>query len=212
MKQVLKNDTSNLPVIGISGKIGSGKDIFAERFALKSPILVQKHAFADKVREIIELLTGEKMTRVYEKNKPFFNEVYSYTQEQKNIYLSAWNKTIGECLQLIGTDLFRDHFDPDTWVKTLFETIIPEVKSLNQIPLITDVRFPNEADEILSRGGIVVRLFGDPVDIRKNSKRDLNHISETALDNYDKFTYVFESINFKILDENIKKVIKDLVV
>ncbi len=104
-----------------------------------------------------------------------------------------WNKTIGECLQTIGTELFRDRFDSDTWVKSLLYATAPGCIEKNHIMLIPDVRFPNEADAILERGGIVVRLEGDPLGIRKKSKRDLNHISETALDNYTKFTKLIKN-------------------
>lgn len=197
-------------IIGISGKIGSGKDTFAEKFALMSKTPCQRHAFADKVREMVELLTGYKMGKIYTQNDPFYNEVYSYSQSIKNVYVPLWDKTIGECLQMLGTDALRKGFDENTWIKSLFSTVGFETIKMGHHLLIPDVRFPNEADEILERGGIVIRLFGDPMDIRKNSKRNLNHLSETALDNYHKFTYVFESTDFTSLEKNIIKVIENL--
>ena len=48
---------------------------------------VEKHCFADHVRTITESLVGYKMTLTHEKNKPFYNEIYNYTQKDKNIYL-----------------------------------------------------------------------------------------------------------------------------
>ena len=180
----------NTKIIGISGTLGSGKGTFAELFAELSQTFVEKHAFADKVREVTETLTGYKRKIVNQAGQPFFNTIYNYTQDDKNFFLPSWNKTVGECLQKIGTEALRENFDYDVWVKCLFETVGKECLEKGHILCIDDVRFPNEADYVISQGGIVVRLEGDPLDIRKNSKRDLNHISETALNDYTKFSKV----------------------
>jgi hypothetical protein len=52
--------------------------------------------------------------------------------------------------------------------------------------IIHDVRFIKEADEILKRGGILIRL-------NKEGISSNTHISETELDNYDKFTHVYNN-------------------
>jgi hypothetical protein len=182
-----------IQIIGVSGHIGSGKDAFAEILATISNVPVERHAFADKVRDVTELMVGYKMSLTHPSGYPFYNDVYNYTQDGKNVYLPLWNKTIGQCLQLIGTELFRDNFDSDTWVKALFSTTGKKCVENGHILIIPDVRFPNEADAILERGGIVIRLEGDPLGIRKKSKRDLNHISETALDSYKKFTKIIKN-------------------
>jgi hypothetical protein len=145
--------------------------------------------------------------------QPFYNPVYNYTQDDKNVYIPMWNKTIGECLQLIGTELFREHFDNDTWVKALFSTKGKECIERNHILVVPDLRFINEADAILEKGGIIIRLEGDPLDIRKNSKRNLNHISETALDDYQKFTKVVknEVADLEIFKTKVKEVIDEFV-
>jgi len=162
-------------------------------FAKISNIPVERHAFADKVRDVAELMVGYKMQLAHPAGQPFFNAVYNYTQDDKNVYLPLWDKTIGQCLQLIGTELFRNNFDTDTWVKALFSTTGKECIERGNLLIISDVRFPNEADSILERGGILIRLEGDPLSIRANSKRDLNHPSEIALDNYTKFTRVIQN-------------------
>ena len=67
------NKLKNIGIIGISGKIGSGKDSFAEIFATLSPIKVERHAFADNVKKITEQLVGHPMSVTHELNKPFAN-------------------------------------------------------------------------------------------------------------------------------------------
>ena len=53
--------------------------------------------------------------------------------------------------------------------------------------VISDVRFLNEAESIRKRGGILIRLEGDPTGIRAKDTRDPNHESEIQLDDYEHF-------------------------
>lgn len=74
--------------------------------------------------------------------------------------------TFRDWLQLIGTDGMRNNIHPDIWVKSLFADYQPEViqqleDGLHEIYpkwIISDVRFPNEAEAIKERGGIVLRV------------------------------------------------------
>lgn len=198
--------SKKIRIIGVSGKIGSGKDTFAELLAKQLPNRVERCALADNLRLITEIITGVKMTLTHKKGQPFYNEVYNYTQEQKNIYLPQYNKTIGESLQKIGTELFRDTFDKDIWVKSLFNDELYKKLEDGRIIVIPDVRFVNEADYILSQGGYLIRLEGDPLKVRENSTRDLNHVSEINLDGYKDFTKVIyndkgiEDLNQKVCE------------
>lgn len=75
-----------------------------------------------------------------------------------------------------GTD-YRRAQDPDYWVKRLLETLEREQPD---IALITDVRFPNEADAIHAAGGYLVQVV-------RTTKPDVivpEHDSEKALDGY----------------------------
>lgn len=153
-------------IIGISGKIGSGKTTVAELILAKDKRFESK-SFVFKLKKIVALLTGSS----YEDN---------ITQEGKNKG-SIFGKTLGELQQIIGTNVMRDNFDKDVWVKALFADYNPD----KSFWIISDVRFKNEADYIKQMGGIIVRIEGDPAGVRANSKRDHTHPSETELDNYD---------------------------
>lgn len=79
-------------------------------------------------------------------------------------------------LQLIGTDLFRNKFHPNTWTTALFadyndfnvykHNTIPDIENLDKGKLITkqsqwlisDVRFPNEIKAIKDRNGILIKV------------------------------------------------------
>jgi nucleoside-triphosphatase THEP1 len=125
-------------IIGISGKIGSGKDTFAELLAEQLQGKVERHALADKLRIITEIVSGIRMTTTHEVNKPFCNEIRNYTQDQKNILIKQFNKTIGETLQLVGTDLFRDNYDTDIWVKSFFNEELEEKLNEGKIIIVPE--------------------------------------------------------------------------
>lgn len=168
-------------ILGISGRIGSGKTTFSNE--LKSQLetkgyKVEERNFADKLKKICYELTG----------------YYGYTQEEKNIFLPIWQKNVGEILQQLGTEVMRDHFDKNVWVKATISNLKDDTHYI-----IGDVRFLNEVDAIKKMGGIVIRLEGDPAQVRINSQRNPNHSSETSLDSYLDFDEVF--INSKTLTE-----------
>lgn len=198
-------------LLGVSGKIGSGKDTFAELLAYELPNMIERHAMADNLRLITEIITGVKMSVTHEMGKPFINKICNYTQEQKNIFLPKFNKTIGESLQLIGTDLLRDNYDTDIWCKAFFNDVINEKIKDGKIIIVPDVRFLNEANYIKLNGGYLIRLVGDPSNIRKHSLRDLEHISETQLDDYNGFQKViYNDKDIESLRKNVKDLIKEL--
>lgn len=186
-----------------------GKDTFAELLAEQLEGKVERHALADKLRLITEIVSGIKMSTTHKINKPFCNEIRNYTQDQKNIVIKQFNKTIGETLQLVGTDLFRDNYDTDIWVKSFFNEELYEKLNEGKIIIVPDVRFVNEADYIIQEGGYLIRLEGDPIGVRENSLRDLNHISETDLDDYTNFSKII--YNDKKDIESLKKVVNDLI-
>lgn len=84
-------------------------------------------------------------------------------------------------LQWWGTE-FRRAQDQNYWVNKLFASI----PSNTDIALISDVRFPNEADGIVSRGGYNVNVQRLRVDgsVYYSTDRPVDHPSETALDSY----------------------------
>lgn len=174
-------------IIGISGKIGSGKDTFADfLIELLQNKEVERRFFASKLKEIHGVLTG----------KP------GYTQEEKNEMLEEYGFTVGEGLQKIGDGL-RELYHPMVWVKSCFKGLEPWV-----IAVVTDVRYPNETDYIKEQGGILIRLNGDPAKVNENSKRDRNHSSEIALDDYKGFDAVYENVGTL---EDLKHFAKEIV-
>ncbi len=185
-------------VIGISGKIGSGKDTLANRFIKAyyktSGIKFKNKKFGYKVKKLVSELTGLSMRVMLSRNG-------------KLIYLEEWGMTVGELQQKMGTDAVRCNIHDDGWVLSLFSKYNPT----KDFWIISDVRFINEADKIKNMGGVLIRLNGDPKNCRANDKRDMNHRSETELDNYDKWDYIYDNNSpIKLLDNFISKLISEL--
>lgn len=163
-------------IIGISGKIGSGKTYTAKY--IKNKLLqynFEKKSFGYNVKKIVSFLTGIPMTTIL-------------SRKAKSIYLSEWNMTLGEMFQNIGTEALRDNFHSDVWILSMFAKY-----NDNKNWIIDDVRFSNEAKKIKELGGILIRLEGDPKGVRKKDIRKKNHKSETMLDDYQDFDILFNS-------------------
>lgn len=171
-------------LIGISGKMGAGKDTLAQclqQFKTYNRSFEIKK-FASKLKECAYLLTGVRD---------------QWSQEGKQRYLLEWGMTVGEFQQKLGTEAVRDNIHPDAWIIALFSDyqemgFYDEYSNYSVVfPdwIITDVRFPNEADAIKRRGGYLVRINGT----RTKDVRDANHVSETALDSYQGFDYIFDN-------------------
>ena len=165
-------------IIGISGKLYSGKNTFAacllREFDYRG-ITFHLKSFGFKLKKIGAYLT----------NTP---EDLWFTQEGKQQYLNAWGMTIGEFQQKLGTEDMRECIHKDGWVMALMADYDPFCNWI-----VTDVRFLNEAESIKSRGGIIIRIEGDPLGKRHTSTRDINHPSETSLDSYTSFDYIIQN-------------------
>lgn len=202
-------------LIGLSGKIASGKDLTADiiqyiTYCQNSNIQPtyddfdsyiwklnlnnewENRKFADKLKEIVATLIGCTRTMLEDrefKEKELGKEWWYYKLpfESPLITLSEYEKysesqkawctlvklTPRLFMQLIGTECMRNIIHPNTWVNALFAEYDNSKKWI-----VSDARFPNEANRIKELGGIVIR-------INRPGTETSDHESETALDDYD---------------------------
>ena len=112
-------------VIGISGKIGSGKDTLGDYFCNRGFI---KISFARRLKEVVATLTSTTLEE-------------NLSQRGKNSTYGPLGLSLGTLQQKIGI-LLRD-IDDKIWIKILFSELEPDRNYV-----ITDLRFKNEADFI----------------------------------------------------------------
>lgn len=102
-----------------------------------------------------------------------------------------------DIMQLLGTEVGRS-IHPNIWVNAMFANW-----SDQDHWILTDVRFPNEAEAIKSRGGVVIRV--NRQDLLRLGHIDIDeHPSEVALDNYSDFDYIID--NNGDMEQLIKRV------
>lgn len=73
-------------------------------------------------------------------------------------------------LLLMGTEAGRQILGENVWVNTLLDKLAPDKRYV-----IADTRFPNEAEAVTERGGVVIR-------IERPGLPRIDHPSETGLD------------------------------
>ena len=158
-------------IIALSGKLGSGKTTIAKR--LVSEHGFRKISFAGPLKEACRAIFG-------------FTDEQLYGSLKKEID-PFWGLSPGRVLQLVGTELFRVHFDSEVWVKSLIRTVQLEQ---NIAWVVDDMRFPNELEAIKKLGGVLIRVERPEAVL---DARDLAHPSETSLDNYKDWSFVISN-------------------
>lgn len=137
-------------IIAICGLQNSGKDTLGS-------ILVKKYnftklSFADVLKDVIasvfrwdrNLLEGST-----KESREWREQVDEWWSQRLNIP----NLTPRFILQQIGTELFRNHFHEDIWVAAVEKQL-----SLYDNVVITDCRFPNEAQMLQNKGAKFVKI------------------------------------------------------
>ena len=145
----------------MSGYARSGKDTVAELLCLNYGY--KRVSFADPMRQALYVLSPklDNIVRLSEYVDDYGWDVAKQNQEVRRL------------LQVFGTEVGRKMFGLDFWI----DIALKDLSGDTQV-VISDVRFPNEADAIAKLGGSVWRIN------RKNHSAVNGHASEHAMDNY----------------------------
>jgi len=157
--------------------------------------------FAGKLKDIASHLTGIDI-------EDFEDQEFKKT----NLGFEWWTTcnegyqpmTIREFLQKLGTDALRMGLHDNVWVNALFADYKgPKMSEYNPSNwIITDTRFPNEAQAVKDKGGLVIRID------RPGVKPINNHPSEVALDDW-KFDYKIANVSdIYALKETVEVILK----
>lgn len=139
-------------VVGITGYARHGKNTAGEVFERQG---FRQFAFADALKSMAVVLNPiiyvvEGGGGMEHPEKRLSDVVKDFGWE----YAKS-NPEVRRFLQVLGTEAVREHLGQDAWVHALELEI---AKSAARRVVITDVRFPNEAEWVHSRGGHLIRV------------------------------------------------------
>jgi hypothetical protein len=205
-------------IIGISGKIGSGKDTVGQIIQYLTAKKAARYTQPDTEQDLKDFLKYagvDNLCRTAWKIKKFayaLKEVASIltgispadfekSEVKESTLGKEWNgMTVREFLQKLGTEAVRNNLHTNAWVNALFSAYKPIDRRTQQDPddsninypnwIITDMRFPNEFEAVTERQGTTIR-------INRFTPIGTEHLSETALDDAN-FDYVIDNSNLTI--------------
>lgn len=168
-------------------KIYSFADILKRSVCIDILGLTEEQCFgSDEQKNSLTSLLWEDMPRIYD-NKKRYDLVIQSSPDLAELTISGqgadiilYHKpgpmTAREVMQYVGTEIFRKMYN-NVWVEATIKQIQKDAPSM---AIISDVRFPNEVEGILSSDipNNIIRFTRNP-----NKNKDV-HDSEIALDNY----------------------------
>ena len=164
-----------MPIIGICGLKGSGKDTLANHLVETNEFI--KIAFADFIRNaLMELFDWDET---------------SFSPEKKEVKDPYWGVTPRKMCQEIGTEFLRHHckdfissefnlpngekYNGSFHIKRINKEIIKLLEADPKINIVfSDIRFQDELDYIRKLGGKIIRVSRNTLQNNEFS----NHISE----------------------------------
>lgn len=206
-----------MSIIGISGKINSGKDTVGK--IIQYLTFDWKNNYINKIPTFKEFLKYEQdggykvgynmwtpptwvikkfagklkqiasiLTGIPIEN--FEDQEFKKTEMDDVWAINGMPITVRQFLQRLGTEAIRDNLHPNAWVNAL----LANYKGDNWI--ITDLRFPNEFAALKRKDAILIRVV-------RPGLEHADHISETALDSY---VFDEEIVNDGSINDLIPKV------
>ena len=178
-----------IETIGISGRKDTNKHLCAELVQASIEEIdrkrrIVKAGFSEPIYGMLISLFSPKLTWEYMQDK---------SDEIPGLQIDGKPATGRLLMQSFG-DYCKSIY-PNVFIDRVFKQRIH-----GYLYILYDVRFPEEAEAILSHNGTVIRIESDGDD---------NHITETALDNFN-FPIVMKCADKKEMKDNIKEIVSAL--
>lgn len=203
-------------IIGVSGKIGSGKNEVADM--LSYLLFINPDGDYQNFKEQQRWRNEAKNTGYWNNAENRLPNIYSFAEnlkkcvadctginfyelENRNVKSSeiSWlGISFRQLLQSFGQSI-RNGINENFWIDSLLSKY-DDSKNM----IISDVRFQNEVKAIQSKNGHIIRILRDT----NNNDTD---ISEIDLDNYKEFNYYIEnSGTLEDLFKSVQKIVKHI--
>lgn len=145
-----------MQLIGLSGAARSGKDTVGGYLVEKHNF--KRYAFADPLKRACSEMFGIPLEDFH-------------SDEKKEVVNEFWGFSPRQIAQLLGTEGGRELFRQDLWTKRAELAYLQHKEAIEYLQpqtfgklegmagmVITDVRFPNEAQWIKAMGGTVIHI------------------------------------------------------
>ena len=176
-------------IVGLSGFATSGKDTAAQALL---DVGWKRLSFADKMREAALALDPHVTQHCLECDPLRLTDVV----EDMGWTDAKQIPEVRRFLQRLGTEMGRNLFGENFWVDIAFANA-PKGVDL----VVTDLRYPNEAEAIRARGGIVIRVEREGVGPVND------HPTEHALDDYPFDYTLINNYDIESLQHNLREVV-----
>lgn len=210
--------TSDMPIKGVPYEDWDGQTMWG-----LTPHEWQIKKWAGKLKTIASILTGISTDKFEDQDfkKTNMPAMWNYLETKVDhltgdVHQYEVPMGVRDFLQKLGTDGLRNGLHTNVWVNALLSEYAPNgmqddigPNMVRIVPpskwIITDTRFPNEAQAVKQSGGITIRID------RPGVSAVNAHPSETALDNWT-FDYVIvnggsEKDLLKYVEEVLKHVL-----
>lgn len=203
-------------IIGITGKKRHGKDFTKDMltYILRNDFEihdVEHESFAKSLKVMLCALTGQKM-KIFNSDvkdtlmidiitynvKPINRNIKSIFKMNKNENYSSYYVSVREFMQWFGTEVMQTHFGKNIWINSVKKRL-----KKNKITIISDVRFPHEAEFIKKQGGVIIKVINPTVE------NNDTHKSETSINNI-KEDYTFIN-DYKNSTDKCRKLLKQII-
>ena len=189
-----------MEIIGLSGYARSGKDEAAK-------VLVEEFgfirvAFADKLRDFLYALNP--IVEVEWRPTTVPRAEYWCVQDVVNLHgwdgykATRFGPEIRRLLQRLGTEAGRNTMWDTIWIDAAFANLPEDAKVV-----VTDARFPNEAEAIKERGGNIVRVTRNGVGPAVQADGTI-HPSETSLDDWAFDYHIWNNFSLEQYHEDVR--------
>ena len=146
-------------LIGLNGWPSSGKDTVAG--ILVDELGYRQYALADKVREALYLINPLVVSGGASGDLRVRDVVDRHGWDKAKRH-PVFGTEIRQLMQRVGTESARTVFGDAVWVDTLSSTVDRDLRITHDDSprgvVVSDVRLTNEAEWVIERGGVVVRI------------------------------------------------------